>query len=359
MLNTELKRTTLPREMGTILDFAPIDQTGRSEWLLLTDDGCIIHLDADSLAWKRVASSAILPEPDHEPWNNKALRPHLHVSVCGRFVAVVNDYGKQGLVIDLQRGVVTLQLNGGDYYPDTVPFSFAFVNVRGQVLCIHRTDWNRLDVSDPVTGELLSKRGPTQYKEGAPRPPHYLDYFHGALHVSPNGTYILSDGWVWHPVGIPAIWRVENWCLSNAWESEDGPSKLNICARDSYWGHVVCWIDEKRLAISGIGDGDGDEEIIDGARVFDVTLPGSASATWRSDWRWPLEIATIPGPAGLFFSDGKSLFSADAAGLSHWDIADSVRTGHIMGFNPTQHHRGTSELAQTIDGTLLRWRISE
>jgi hypothetical protein len=281
----------------------------------------------------------------------------LHVSGCGRFAAVVNDYGKRGILVDLQRGVVTRVLDGGDYYSDPVPFSFAFVNVRGRALGIHRTDWNRLDISDPATGELLSERAPTQYKEGEPRPPHYLDYFHGALYVSPNGTYILSDGWVWHPVGVPTIWRVEDWCHSNAWESEDGPSKLDICVREYYWGHAMCWIDEKRLAIGGIGD--DDEKMIDGARIFDVTLAGKASPMWRSDLRWPLEIATVQGPAGLFFSDGKSLFSAGPSGLSRWDIAGNLRTGHIAGFYPTQHHRGCCELMQLIDGTLLRWRIAD
>jgi hypothetical protein len=353
MLKPELKKTTLPREIGAVLDFAPIDQAGHSEWVLLAEDGSLIRLDADNLAWKRVASSVLLPEPDHEPWNNQHLREHLHVSDCGRFAAVVNDYGKRGLVIDLQRGIVTRVLNGGDYYPDTVPFSFAFVNVNGQARCIHRTDWNRLDISDPATGELLSERSPTQYKEGEPRPPHYLDYFHGALYVSPNGTYILSDGWVWHPAGIPTIWNAENWCLSNTWESEDGSSKLDVCTREYYWGQAACWIDEKRLAIGGIGD--DDEKMINGARIFDVTLPGTVSPARRS----PLEIATIQGPAGLFFSDGASLFSADSAGLSRWDIAGSVRTGHIMGFSPTRHHRGARELAQLIDGTLMRWFISD
>jgi hypothetical protein len=353
MLKTELMRATLPREIGAILDFASIDQASHSEWILLTEDGSLIRLDADSLAWKRVASSVLLAEADHEPWNNQLLRERLHVSACGRFAAVVNDYGKRGLLIDLQRGVVTRVLNGGDYCPDTVPFSLAFVNVNGQARCIHRTDWNRLDISDAATGELLSERGPTQYKEGEPSPPHYLDYFHGALHVSPNGTYILSDGWVWHPVGVPTIWHVENWCLSNVWESENGPSKLDICERDYFWGHAICWVDEKRLAIGGIGD--DDEKMIDGARIFDVTLPGTACPALRS----PLEIATIQGPAGLFFSDGMSLFSADPAGLSRWDIAANVRTGHIMDFNPTRHHRGTRELAQLIDGKLVRWCISE
>jgi hypothetical protein len=350
---SELKRTTLPQEIGTILDFVPIDQASRSDWLMLTEDGHIIRIDADSLAWTRVASSVILPEPDHEPWNNKALRPRLHASACGQFVAVVNDYGKQGLVIDLQRNVVTLKLNGGDYYSDTVPFSFAFVNVRGQVRCIHRTGWNRLDVSDPVTGELLSERGPTKYQKDESRPAHYLDYFHGALQISPNGTYVMSDGWVWHPIGVPATWHVEKWCFSNAWESEDGLSRRDICSRAYYWDHAACWIDEKRLAIGGIGD--DDEEMIDGARIFDVTLPVTIGPTSQSDWNCPQEIAVIQGPAGLFFSDGTSLFSADSTGLSRWDIAGVGKTGHIAGFNPTKQHRGVRELVQLIDRVIVRW----
>jgi hypothetical protein len=352
MQSTDLKKTTFPPEIGSILDFAPIDQATHSEWILLASDGNIIHLDVDSLEWKRVASSMLMPEPCHEPWNDRLLREHLHVSACGRFAAVVNDYGKRGLLIDLQHGVVTRTLSSGDYYPDTVPFSFAFVSVRGRTLGIHRTDWNRLDISDPATGELLSERGPTKHKEGEPQPPHYLDYFHGALHVSPNGNYILSDGWVWHPIGIPTIWHVENWCISNVWESEDGPSKLDICARDYYWDHAICWIDDKRLAIGGIGE--DDEQMIDGARIFDITLPKAPSQTWHSDC---MEIATIPGPAGLFFSDGISLFSAEPAGLSRWDIVGGVRTGHITSFNPTRHHRGARELAQLVDGELVRWCI--
>lgn len=352
MRSTELKATTFPREIGAILDFAPIDHSTHSEWLLLAADGKVIHLNANNHEWKFVASSVLLPEPDHEPRNHRLLRERLHVSGCGRFAAVVNDYGKRGQLIDLQRGVVTRALNGGDYFSETVPFSFAFVDVRGEVRCVHRSDWNRLDVSAPATGELLSVRGPTQYKEGDTRPPHYLDYFHGALYVSPNGTHILSDGWVWHPLGIPSIWNVEDWCLSNVWESEDGPSKRFMCGRVYYWNHAVCWIDETRLAIGGIGE--DEDEMIDGARIFDITSPAVASSSWQSECR---EIATIQGPAGLFFSDGISLFSTEPSGLSRWDIAVGDRTGQIPRFNPTRHHRGARELAELAEGCLVRWRI--
>jgi hypothetical protein len=267
----------------------------------------------------------------------------------------VNDYGKHGLLMDLQHGVVTRELNGGDYCSDTVPFSFAFVTVSGQALAVHRTDWNRLDISDPATGKLLTERSPTQYHEGESRPAHYLDYFHGALYVSPNQQYLLSDGWVWHPVGIPTIWRIDHWNLSNKWESEDGDSKMDICARAYCWGRAICWIDEKRLAVGGIGD--DDEGMVEGARIFDVTLPGTPAPGMRSDWRWPLEITTFQGPTGLFFSNGTSLFASNAKGLSRWNFESGVETGHLMGFNPTHHHRGARELVQLVEGSLVRWKM--
>lgn len=356
MQHAELKRTVLPREIGKILDIAPIDQVTHSEWLVLAESGSLFRFDAEHLAWTQVISSVLMPEPDHEPRDNKHTRHHLHVSACGQFGAVVNDYGKRGQLLDLSRGVVTRVLDGGDYLLDTVPFSFAFVNVKGRALAVHRTDWNRLDITDPKTGELLTERGPTHYKQGESCPPHYLDYFHGALHISPKETYILSDGWVWHPVGVPTIWKLDSWCCSNVWESEDGPSKLDICARTYYWNGAICWIDENRLAIGGIGD--DDEEMIDGARIFDVSLPGKASPGWREDSRWPLEIAAFQGPTGMFFSDGISLFSSGGDGLSRWDIGRGVKTGHLTEFNPTRYHRGTQELVQLVDDTLLRWAIS-
>ena len=82
---------------------------------------------------------------------------------------------------------------------------------------------------------------------------------------------ILDDGWVWHPVGIPATWSLERWSAGNVWESEDGPTRKILCTRDYYWDHAAAWIDETRVALGGIGEDDLD--MIDGARIFDVALP--------------------------------------------------------------------------------------
>jgi hypothetical protein len=342
--NLQLRYTDLPMEAGKIVDISPIVNEGRSIWLLLAEDGRIIRFDADTSERRPLLHASLASEPDHKPWCGHILKRRLHPSPGGDFAAIVNDYGRFGQIIDLRTGQVTLALDGGNYHSDTVPFSFAFAQEKGRVVAIHRTGWNRLDLSDPTTGNLLTVRGPTSYQRGENRPDHYLDYFHGALHISPNSVHIADDGWVWHPVGIPTTWSLEQWTSGNVWESEDGPTRKRIYARSYYWDHAMAWLDDKRIAIGGLGE--DDEEMIDGARIFDISLPGR-----------PREITAFAGPAGLFFSEGQCLFTSDQSGLSRWDVNDGFRTGYLPGFKPTNNHRGAREFVQLVDNVLVRWRI--
>jgi len=356
IFNSTLKNSPFPKQIGTVVDIAPINQERRSVWLMLAESGAIIRWDADTGDWAHLGSVEVPAEPDHEPFDGHVLRRRLHASGNGNFVAVVNDYGRYGQVIDLGSGKITLELDGGEYHPETVPFSFAFAEAHGRVVAIHRTDWNRLDVSDPSTGELLTDRSPTVRRQGQERPDHDLNYFHGALYVSPGGAHIADDGWVWHPVGIPSVWSIDRWLSDNVWESEDGPTKINLCWRAYYWDQAITWIDERFIAIGGIGE--DDDLMIDGARIFDLTLSTDAlnfpdTGPWRAH-----ELKAFPGPTGVFFSDGMRLFSSDGTGLSRWDLADGARTGQIPNFQPTRRHQGAHELIQLIDNAIVRWRIS-
>lgn len=356
-MSREIRDTALPDDLGPITDLAPVDREGHSVWLLLAGDGSLLRFDADSGDRARLAATAVPAEPDHEPWCGHALRRHLHVSPRGEFAAVVNDYGRHGEIVDLRSGQTTLRLFGGADDPETVPFSFAFAEARGRVVAIHRTDWNRLDVSDASNGRLLTHRGPTSYGQGESPPPHYLDYFHGGLYVSSDGAHVLEDGWVWHPVGVPMTWSLESWLSDNVWESEDGPTKRWLCGRNYYWDHAMVWLGPRKVAVGGIGD-DG-EAMVAGARIFDVNLPGTPGGAWRAGRPWARELSAFAGPAGAFFSDGTSLFSTDQTGLSRWDPAAGVRTGHLSGFQPTHHHRGAGELGQLTGRVLRRWRTAE
>jgi hypothetical protein len=346
----------IPTELGKIIDIAPICQERSSVWLLLNESGRLVRFDATN-GKTEVAGVTNLPvEVSGTQFRGHALKQRLYASRNGEFAAVVNDYGRYGQVVDLRTGTITLTMDGGKYHPETVPFSFAFAEWQERVVVIHRAAWNRLDVSDAISGSKLTERNPTSYREGEKRPSHYLDYFHGALHLSPGGNYILDDGWVWHPVGIPVVWSLDRWLSENKWESEDGATRKEICAREYYWDHGIAWLDEQTLAIGGIGD--DDSEMTDGARIFDITSTGKASPRWRSDWFWAREVSAFAGPAGRFFSDGSCLYSSTEAGLSKWDRTTGSRTGHVEKFHPTHQHTGAGELVQLVDGKLVRWRIA-
>lgn len=350
--DSRLKESAIPKDLGRIVDIAPINDGNQPIWLMLAEDGTLLRANTSNGDWVRVGSAT--PVAD-KPGSRHALQRHLHVSRGGEFAAVVNDYGRYGLIIDLRSGNVTLELDGGNYFPDTVPFSFAFVDLNGRVLAIHRTGWNRLDISDPSSGKLLSERGPTRYQHGEERPQHYLDYFHGALYASPGNIRILDDGWIWGPTGMVAIWELDRWQSENPWESEDGPTRW-VCGRDGdYWNHGMAWINEEKLAVGGIGD-DG-FEMIDGARIFDITSTGKPGRHWRSDYPWPREVIAFAGPAGKFFCDGNWLYSSDQKGLSRWDLETGARTGHLDVFHPTHYHSGAGQLVQLTNNKLVQWSM--
>jgi hypothetical protein len=231
-----------------------------------------------------------------------------------------------------------MRLDGGWYRPDTVPFSIGFVVHDDRTLLVHRTAWNRLDVSDPAGGELLTSRGPTAYGKGEPRPAHYLDYFHGALSISPGGRWVLDDGWVWAPVGVPTVWDLRSWMTGNVWESEDGPSRRWICQRDYAWDRPTCWLGEDLLAISGIGD--DDEAMLTGVELFDVARN--------------VRVGAFAGPDGALFEADGQLLAAAPDGLQRWDPATGELTGTVPGFVPTHQHPA-GELVSVADGVLRRW----
>ena len=288
-----------------------------------------------------ICAVSLPPEKD-SVWAGRHLQPRIHVSLNERFAVVCHDHGCFGQVFDLQTASATMPLDRGDYHPETQPFSIAFFQQNGRPLLVHGADWNRLEMSDPQTGELLTPRDEMVYEDGT-RPDHYLDFFHGSLLVSPDEAWIADDGWVWHPVGEVTVWNLNDWLESNAYESEDGVSRRLLCWRDYLWNIPVAWVDNKRLAIWGIGR--DDDAMLSGARVFDVTTGK--------------ETATFAGPEKTAFFGGEGrLFSAQDDGLHLWDASTGERVGIIKGFQP-RWQRG--DFLIELNGNRVRswnWRIA-
>ncbi|WP_245687471.1 hypothetical protein [Streptacidiphilus griseoplanus] len=340
----------MPLRLGAIVDLAPVRDREPHVWLALGADGTINRWDVAAGDHEAVGSTSIAAEADREPWNGHRLRRRLHASHDGTFAAVVNDYGRFGEVIDLRTGEVTLTLDNQGGHEETVPFSLAFAQSRGRCVVVHRSAWNRLDVSDAQTGVLLTDRLLPAPADGDAVPEHHLDYFHGALYVSPDGKRILDDGWMWHPVGVPSVWGLDQWIEGNEWESEDGPSRVDVCGREYYWDHAMTWIDSVRVAVEGLGD--DDDVMQPGARIFDTSRTGQGGL-----WRMPtaVELNAFEGPNGRFFSDGTYLFSCDDSGLSTWDPVVGRLLGVVPGFSPAHHHPGARQFLQLADGVIRLW----
>ncbi|MEU6487148.1 DUF6304 family protein [Streptomyces sp. NPDC046887] len=329
--------TRLPAEAGEVADLAPVAGAAGSVWLLLGQDGRLVRFDADRSTADTVGSVRLpeeAPHPHARPGG--APRRRLHASPDGRFAAVVHDFGRSGQLLDLRTGRVVLPLDGGDHRAYTVPFAFAFTERAGRTLAVHRTAWNRLDVSDAETGAPLTPREP----DGA-RP---LDYFHGALAVSPGGTRIADDGWVWGPHGVPTVWNLRNWTAGRTGEAETGRTRKELAHRPYYWNNPQCWIDERRIAISGIGEaGSAIRTLRAGVRVFDAVRRR--------------ELTVLLGVRGRLFAADGTLYAAAPDGLDAFDPDTGERTGGVPGFVPTHHHRGAGELVEHEGGVLVRWRL--
>lgn len=250
------------------------------------------------------------------------------------------DFGQFGVLVDLAGGRERMRLDRATYQVEQTPFPMAFVRMDGRWALAHATDWNRLDLTDAATGVRLTPRE-FPAVEGERSPPHSLDYFHGALHPSPDGRWIVSDGWVWHPVGIPRLWDLRRWRHDDVFEAEDGESVRQLRFVDYHWNVPMCWLDESRLAIGGIGC--DDLAMIPGVEIFDA----------ESGER----VGRFAGPTGPLHCDGTRLYASAPDGLEVWDPETGERTGCVPGFTPTHHHRGGRQLAAVDEGALVLWQI--
>lgn len=354
-VNTTLLMTPLPAQSIPARAIAPLDTPGARQWLILSDPGRLYRWDCDTGACELVGATALTTNgqsPHTYLGHHAALR--IHASPSGRFAAIAVDYGVDGVVLDLSTGREVLRLHGGTHHQETVPFSLAFTTHRGREILIHRTAWNRLDAVDLATRKTMTKRKfPTPKRQGRGRPPHYRDYFHGALYLNPSGTRIADDGWIWSPVGAVTAWSMEPWLTTNPFESEDGASRVSLCARDYYWDHAMVWLDDDRLAVGGIGD--DDLWIIPGARIFDLRRGTRSPNGWLNG----AEHFAFAGPGTRFFAAHGLLYAAGDAGLEIWDPDTGARLGSVRGFHPTHHHRAADELAVHTDTCLLRWPIED
>lgn len=260
--------------------FASLDD--RPRWFFATTDGRLIGAD---LATGERFFDARLPF---------TIEPTRHsVTLCasddGRFLAIAQRRGLEGVVFDVGTGAVVLELRRGEYHPEHCSFPLRFLDDRRLV---HAVEWNQLALTDCRTLAGLDPNPETTK----------LDYFFGALERSPNRQWLASTGWVWHPLGVVGALDV------NAWLGGQEPN-LTWMTQSDVWDSAMCWVDDERIATETFGLG---EDLLVIQRPHDeeplakVPAPNSVELAMRRD-----ELISLGGVTRAF--DASTLFERASA----------------------------------------------
>jgi hypothetical protein len=119
------------------------------------------------------------------------------MSPDGRYSVLYESLGTTGLLLDGTR--VVRQLTRDFYHAHTHDYPVALHTLpSGRTLLAHCPEsYCVVELEDAATGERLTKRDNTP-----------VDIFHSRLQFSPDGRYLASAGWIWHPVDAASVFDV-------------------------------------------------------------------------------------------------------------------------------------------------------
>jgi hypothetical protein len=311
----------------------PIENKIESKWIGLNDQRELIEINMVKNTL-RIISSLVFTNLD---WDDKIT---MIISSRGEYAAIANTRAKFGVVVDLLNGQITMELNRGDY--DTgnqnSNFSLAFFSKNDRDLLIHATDWNRLDVSDPATGENLTIRNSPKSGEK-----HYWDYFHASLQVSPDQKCVIDNGWVWHPYAALTSWDLNQWLEDNVWASE--VMKSDLPGFEGVGDRPLCWVDNQTFAVWGMEELEGEEgdrhsEFYSDLGIYDISTG-------------EIKKKIVDFPEGELIFDTYLFSFSEDHGMAVYDIKTDEKIFEDENFKPLAYSKARKEfLSLLVDGSL-------
>ena len=149
----------------------------------------------------------------------------------GSMAVVYKRLGTKGIVIKDQR--VVREINRSYYHASAYEYPICIWEPKGRPTAIIHCpeEYNRLEIENALSGENLSS------VEDRDSP----DFFHSRLSVSPSGKYLLSAGWVWHPMDVANIYRLPDssnlTSLDEPFSTVDTANEVSVCS----------WLDDTSL----------------------------------------------------------------------------------------------------------------
>lgn len=179
-------------------------------------------------------------------------------STTGQYVFLFEKLGTKGLLI--KDGEILREVNRSYYMADVYEFPATFISFKDKTYLAHcPISYCQLDFEDVETGELA-----TNIKTRKPS-----DIFHSRLEASSNGKYLMSKGWVWHPVDVINVFQIDD-CFSNPilldkvdYSFPDAGSEISTAS----------FIDETNILIGS------SDEVIDEEKI--LNLPSKSFGVWN------------------------------------------------------------------------------
>jgi hypothetical protein len=205
------------------------------------------------------------------------------ISDNGVYAFIYKKTGTKGLL--LKNGEILREINRSYYCAENYEYPACFLNRNdSETYLIHCPNaYNQIDFENVETGQMLTNimgRKPS-------------DFYHSRFEISPNNKYLLSKGWVWHPLSIMTLFDIEE-CFKNPLMLDNANNNPNVGTEVN----TASFITETKILI-GTSE---DEELIDD-ELPDI-LPQKSIAIWN------IETNEISKPTKLDFEFG-NLFSID------------------------------------------------
>jgi len=145
----------------------------------------------------------------------------------GKYVFIYEKLGTKWLLF--KDWEILREINRSYYHANSYEYPAAFTTIDWKTYLVHcPIEYSQIDLEDVETGEIV-----TNIKSR-----NSTDVFHSRFEVSPNGKYLLSKGWIWHPIDYVFVFDLEAWlknpCLLDRGISiEDFPCEFNTaCFKD-------------------------------------------------------------------------------------------------------------------------------
>ncbi len=116
----------------------------------------------------------------------------------GKYSVILENYGTKGLVLEGDR--LIREINRSYYCAESYEYPLTIFHSLNKRICLAHCpeEYNQIEIEDIETGKRLTSDRETH------------DFFQSRLQASPNGKYLLSAGWVWHPVDMVEVYDLEN-----------------------------------------------------------------------------------------------------------------------------------------------------